>query len=172
MSFFRRKDSISQMQAAIRTAFMRIKSEIEDHKEAINQNTNEIQSTYEYLCRLEMKIDKLTERVDELSLFLNKPSMGNGFDVADLTHNEQKVFVVLYANDQGGVSYKEIAHKTGFSENLVVCYVGNLIAKGVPIRRNYLNNEVLLSIDPIFKDIQAKANIVKLNEDVSSELVV
>jgi hypothetical protein len=163
---------LKKLDAMLKGAFVKIKEEIEDHKESINQNTNEIQSNYEYLCRLEMKIDKLAERIDEISLFLNHPSSVRQQDVLELTSNEQRVFVVLYANDSGMLTYQDIAARTGFTENLVICYIGNLVAKGVPVIKRYLGGQMQLAIDPTFKDLQAKGNIVRLNQSVSHTLFV
>ena len=39
----------------------RIKEEFDEHLGSINENTNEIQANYEYLCNTDSKIDKLNE---------------------------------------------------------------------------------------------------------------
>ena len=36
----------------IKESFAKIKGELDEHLEAINQTTNELQSTYEYVCKL------------------------------------------------------------------------------------------------------------------------
>jgi hypothetical protein len=170
--FFKREAALSRFEEALRGTFSRIREELEDHKESINQNTNEIQTNYEYLCRLEQKIDKLSERLDELSLFMNHPSCGKQGDILELTQNEQKVFVCLYASDDRPLTYHEIASKTGFSENLVVCYIGNLIAKGVPLTKKSLGSRVHLSIEPSFRELQARSNVVKLHHSAAHNMVL
>ena len=47
-----------------------IKRQFEEHLQAINENTNEIQSNYEYLSEMESKINKMAERIDQIQLFL------------------------------------------------------------------------------------------------------
>lgn len=58
----------------VRVSFSKIKEELEDHLLAINENTNEIASNYEYICMLESKIERLTQRVDVLQLKLMQKS--------------------------------------------------------------------------------------------------
>jgi len=171
LRFFKRESDVSKFQETLKGALNKIREELDDHKESINQNTNEIQSNYEYLCRLEMKIEKLAEKIDELSLFMNQPTSPRQ-DVLPLTQNEQKVFVCLYASGDGFLTYRDIAEKTGFSENLVVCYVGNLMAKGVPVSKKYLGARLHLGIEPAFRDMQARCNIVRLNGSVSNNLTL
>ena len=40
----------------------KIKEEMEDHLLAINENTNEISSQYEYICELENKVEEVKKR--------------------------------------------------------------------------------------------------------------
>ena len=58
-----------------------IKKELGEHLQAINENTNEIQSNYEYFNRIENKINKLTERIDQIQFFLQS----HGDFIADRT---------------------------------------------------------------------------------------
>ncbi|GAF77674.1 unnamed protein product, partial [marine sediment metagenome] len=119
-------------------ALKTIKKEFEEHLQAINENTNEIQSNYEYLSKIENKINKLTERLDQIQLFLQSNSNFiidriENFEIKPLTRNEQYVFLVLYAleDEKGIVSYLDIAKKTGFPESLVRDYMTSIIEKGV-----------------------------------------
>lgn len=147
-----------------------VKEELNDHREAINQNTNEVQSVYEYLCRLDSKIDKLIERLDELSLFFNDMNAikQKKINICELTRKEKEVFLVIYANDS--ITYKGIAKKLLLTENLVGCYITSLISKGVPLIKRYVNNEIYLYLDPEFKAMQTKENIVEISEVISSKI--
>jgi DNA repair exonuclease SbcCD ATPase subunit len=98
-----------------------LEEQLDDHLQSINENTNEIQANYEYLCELDMKIEKLTERLDEIFMFLGWHAK-NGYDIrlepSPLTESEQQVFMVLYTQDDNNITYKDIAAKLNLSENL------------------------------------------------------
>jgi len=160
------------MKAKIKGAFSKIKEELNDHRETLNQNTNEIQSNYELLCRLESKLDKLEERVDEISLFVQQKKDSDPseqFSVSTLTRKEQEVFMAIYTNEEG-VTYYQIARKTGLTEDLVVCYVTNLIAKGVPLIKRYVATGVVVYLDEEFKRLQAQQNILKISESIGQKV--
>jgi hypothetical protein len=158
----------------LKQSFKMIKEELNDYRESINQNTNEIQGNYEYTCRLESKIDKLSERVDELSMFLQQltgiEKEYEKFTVSSLTTKEQEIFLVVYMSENE-ITYKELARKTGLTENLVICYVTNLVTKGVMITKRHCENDVFLGIDREFKEVQAKHNILKINETISEAML-
>jgi DNA-binding MarR family transcriptional regulator len=156
---------------ALKVLFDEVKDELDEHLDAINHNTNEISSNYEYLCELDYKFNKLSERLDQMQLFLEK-NLGFAteqkpkFDPKPLTNNEQDVFLVLYTLEEkkGAVAYSEIAKRTGLSTDLVSGYITRMIEKNVPIIKRYVNNEPLLRLDPQFKRAQAKENILGLNQ--------
>jgi predicted transcriptional regulator len=168
------KEHINSIDGKLKTTFQKIKEELNDYRDSINQNTNEIQGNYEYTCKLESKIDKLSERVDELSMFIQqltgKKKEYEQFTVSSLTTKEQEIFLVIYMSENE-INYKELARKTGLTENLVVCYVTNLITKGVLITKRYYENEVFIRVDKEFKEVQAKHNILNINESVSEAMI-
>jgi len=166
---------LSSIDNNLKKAFHKIKSELNDHKESINQNTNEIQGNYEYMCRIDSRLDKLSERIDELSLFIQQltgtESEENKFTVSALTTKEQEVFMAIYMHDDEA-TYRDIGRKTGLTENLVLCYVTNLITKGVPIIKRYSGSEIKITIDTEFKKLQTKQNVLRINESVSQAVMV
>jgi hypothetical protein len=152
-----------------------VKEELDEHLEAINQNTNEISSNYEYLCELDYKINKLSEKVEQIQLFLEanmsfKSTRKPKYETKPLTNNEQDVFLVLYTLEEkkGAVSYADISKRTGLSEDLVSEYITRMIEKNVPIIKRYVNNQPFLRLDPQFKRIQAKENILGINQRLIS----
>lgn len=155
-----------------------IKDEFNDHLEAINENTNEIQANYEYLCEVDQKLTKVTERLDELTMFLRaqagklveeKPT----FETSPLTKKEKELFQALYVleDEKGSVTYSDIGRRTGLSERLVQAYITNLIEKGIPIIKRYLHNQVFLKLDTVFKDIQARENLVGISPRISKSVI-
>ena len=148
-----------------------IKEELEDHLTAINENTNEIQSNYEYLNELDQKIDKINSRLDQIQLFLQEKSSFEIekepiFDIQELSNKEKEVFLVLYTlDDQSkGTTYTEIARKLMLTETLVGNYILNMIGKGIPIIKTYIEGKAHLKLDSDFKRAQAKSNIVRIEQ--------
>jgi len=139
-----------------------IKEELNEHLNAINDNTNEIQANYEYLCKLEAKIEKLREMIDSLILEQKEQKK---YTVDKLTSNEKETFMALYAleEEKGAVGYLDIAKKLNIPVNLVQTYVVNLIEKGIPIQKRYINNTAFLTLEPDFKSAQRRNNILNIN---------
>ncbi len=206
---------ISKIEKNLKSSFSRIKSEFDEHREAINQNTNEIQHNYEFLCKLDSKIERLNERIDELTMFIHstikqaakekeyclfngeqnyndKQSLHSSMlcpadeksscypnamaeketlacSMPRLTTREKEVFLVLYAMDKE-LSYSEIAERAALTESLVISYITNLIAKGIPVKKRYSGGKVFLRIDKNFKHLQAKSNIVTIDESISKRI--
>lgn len=142
---------------------------MDDHRETINQNTTEVQNIYEYLHDLDAKLEKLNERIDDVHMYM-APSMAEEQFSVDLTHREQEVFVVLYASEDK-VTATEIARKLGFTDEMVNRYVYNIISKGIPILKHYDNDQIYLYLDLKFKNLQARKNILKINESISRQLL-
>lgn len=143
-----------------------IRDELDDHRQAINENTNEVESNFEFLIEISRKVDALSERIDSLSLALSKEEkIESMFKVADLTPTEKRVFSALYIILQGSpeTTYQQIALRIGSSSELVAGYITNLVEKGVPIRKRYVSKQARVSLDKRFKDEQAKCNLVRLD---------
>ena len=163
LKFFRLNKKLKQ-------EFTKIKQEFEEHLQAINENTNEIAANYEYICEIEKKLDKLNERIDDIQMYLEANSnititKRNNFDVKRLNRREQEVFLVIYTleEEKGSLTYEDIAKKLGISEQLAGNYVTSIIEKGVPILKRYINLKPYLRLDPEFKTLQAKENILQLS---------
>ena len=162
----------------LKATFNKIKEEFEDHLDSINENTNEIHSNYEYLCDLDSKIDKLNEKLDEVMMFMNHlskkspKSNKHEFIIESLTRKEQEIFLALYTleQDKEPITYIEIARFLCITPYLTQNYVTNLIEKGIPIQKRYNDNKVALTLNPQFRELQAKKNIVKINESVSKKV--
>ena len=161
---------LSRLNISIRLEFAKIKHDLEEHLQAINENTNEISANYEYICEIEGKLDRLSERIDQIQMFLesnlNVPIYKkNNFDVKQLNRREQEVFLVVYTleEEKNGVTYSDIASKLDISEQLAANYITSLIEKGVPVIKRYVNSKPLLRLDPRFKTLQVKENILQLS---------
>lgn len=158
---------LREFQSGIKSAFKEVKTELDEHLDSINHSTREIQSIYDYLSELDAKIDKMNERIDDLHMALN-PELENHNNIV-LTNREQEVFMVLYSEES--ICVREVAKKLGFTEEMVNKYVYNLISKGVPVLREFNGKSVSFALDLKFKDIQAKRNILNINESISREIL-
>lgn len=150
---------------------------MEDHLDSINENTNEIHSNYEFLQQLNAKIDKLSERIDSIHLFLKelatvdeKLSSDNASPTPQPVHPlsviEKKVFMVIYTSGETSLNYAEISGRLNIKESLCRQYMINLIEKGIPILKEYKSNQVYVKIEKSFRDLQAKENLLDMNQKV------
>ncbi|MCB9359538.1 hypothetical protein H6503_06420 [Candidatus Woesearchaeota archaeon] len=162
------------VQKETRKAFSKVKKEFEDHLESINENTSEIQSNYEMLVKLETRLDKLESSIADIHRFIQQYKSQNiyflddkeqeSFTVLPLTDEEKRVFRVMYELDieDAKITYSLLADLLKISTSLVREYVISLIEKGIPIVKNYLNQSVYLRLEPKFRDIQMKQNILNI----------
>jgi len=160
---FRKKDSlkIEEMDKEIRSAFKDIRDEMSDHLASINENTEEIQDKGNHLNELELKFEKLKEKVDEVHMMLSK-SHGKEYS---LSESEKNVFMVLYSVEQTPLSYPDIAMRTGLTVLAVKAHIFSMINKGIPIIERQIDSQPFFRLDKKFKEIQAKENILKIDMD-------
>ena len=63
-------DRVDLVKSELCVALKDVREELDDHLDAINQATEEVQSSQEYLNRLDEKVDKLSEQMEQIMLFL------------------------------------------------------------------------------------------------------
>ncbi len=169
--------AIDGMRQRFEAALKGVREEFDDHRESINDNTNEIEANYELLCKLESKVDRLQEQFEHLHISLSKilgnSSLPKDAEAIELDEREKDVFLVLYtAPNDNPLTYRDIAAALKESEFLVRGYITNMIEKGVPVNKRYVNDVAYVSLDCSFKDRQAKENIVKLSQRTVKEFAV
>ncbi|MFC1800630.1 hypothetical protein ACFLYT_01095 [Nanoarchaeota archaeon] len=162
-------EDFKQMNSDLDNAFAEIRQEMEDHLDTINENTNEIQGNHEYLSGLNSKIDKLSERLDNLQMFLkglastdSKIKEAEKPKIQPLTSEEKRIFLLLYTSGEVPLSYKDLAERISVPEVIVRDYITTMIEKGVAIQKEYRNSKPFLKIDHQFRELQAKENIIGL----------
>jgi DNA-directed RNA polymerase specialized sigma subunit len=152
--------SSSERDKELKTAFGKIKKELNDHLETLNQNTVEIESNFEYLERLEARIEKLNEKLEELTLLLRaRPCEEVKANKIKLSGREQEVFLLLYTSNEF-MSYGDIAKKLGLTVVLAGNYLTSMIEKGIPLMKRYVDKQPAVMLDPSFREKQAKQGIV------------
>lgn len=166
-----------KIQEALRNSFHKIREEMDIHLDSINENTNEINANYDYLMKVEGKIDKLNERLDDLQMMLEEvvgiPKKANYFEQFEgivLNNREQEVFMVLYSSEDS-ISYMEIAKTLGLTVQLVDRYIDSMIQKNLPIIKKYNEGNILLALDVEFKHLQAKQNVLHISENIVQSLI-
>lgn len=172
--FWGTNSKISDLKKAIKSSFLKIKEELNQHLDTINDNTKEIQTNYDSTTRIEAKIDKLNERIEDIEMLfrkINKESVSS-FKIKTLTKREQEIFLALYTLEQDTepVTYLRIAHFLALSPYIVEGYISNLIGKGVPVIKSYSGNMTFIRFDPIFREIQAKRNLAKISESIYQKI--
>lgn len=178
--FKQRKKHFSKKQKddgfELKEALNSVKTELDGHLEAINQNTSEIQTSYECVNEVNDKLEKLTERIEAIEIFLQKYSnftaIEKSFEVKPLTKTEQQVFLIIYAleDEKGLVSCADIIKKTDLPGYVVSEYISRLIEKGIPLMKKYINSAPYIKLNPEFKRLQAKENILCI-DTAQKELV-
>jgi len=136
------------------------RDELDEHRAAINENTDEIQSNYAYAQELHQKLSQLAERLGHIELLLE--GQVKRFEVHPLTNPEKQVFLVLYTEEKP-LTYADITAQTGYTESLVQHHLTSLIEKGIPIIKSYFNGTPFMKLNPEFKELQAKENLLNLS---------
>jgi predicted transcriptional regulator len=151
-----------------------IKEQLDDHHHAINETTNEIQSNYEYSLEIDSKLNKIAERIDELSLVVGLNPNQKQPEIPKLTTVEKEIFLALYSlcDEKEYATYEEIAKSVNLSKTLIMSYVTILIEKGIPIIKSYSDDTTKLKLSSYFKNMQTKNDILKINDDVSKQIVL
>ncbi|PIZ50987.1 hypothetical protein COY27_05010 [Candidatus Woesearchaeota archaeon CG_4_10_14_0_2_um_filter_33_13] len=144
----------------IRGEFHNIRQALDEHLSAINGNTTEIQSLFDYLQELDVKIEKLSQRLDGLQLSQGLPLPK--LTIQPLNQTERKLFLVLYT-EEAPLSFREIAERANVPNSIIPDCISALAQKGIPLSRTFCNEQLFIKMDPVFKEIQAKENIVNLS---------
>ena len=140
--------------------FVAIREMLEEHLAAINDNTAEVQALFDYLQELEIKLEKFSQRLDQTQLSLGIPK--SKLSIAPLNQMERKVFLVLYTGESL-LTYQEIAEKAELSVSVIPECISSLIQKGIPFRRSFFKSQLFVGLEPGFKEMQVKENIVNLS---------
>lgn len=161
--------------ANLKQSFSRIKEEFNNHLDSINANTNEISSNYENILELEMKIDKLSEKLDDIYMMLSEEDVSVRQKTPakiDLNLREQELFMLLYEKNGDLLDYRKISRTLGLTENLIEKTVSAMAMKGVPIIKRYVDEKVYLLLDTEFRNLQAKQNIIPIKDVIKRRIVL
>ncbi len=167
--FFLLSKEFFALKTNLKGVFQSIKDELDEHLDSINQSTNEIQSNYEYIAEIDSKLEKLSDRLDELQMKIDPQFRSYDFSNIRLSKREQEIFLNLYTVEDR-IAVSELARNCGLDAALCESVLGGLSAKGIPILRQRVDDVFHVSLEYNFKDLQARKNL--LNIDTSALRVV
>ncbi len=149
---------IYRVEKGVKNSFSKVKEELDNHLESINKNTEEISACYEFLTLLESRLDKLSERLERVELFL---SPYGGLSNVSLSRKEQEVFLALYSNKECSVF--ELSSMVEEPVEVVLESIQGLCSKGIPVTRSVCRGVPKYSLNPVFKELQAKHSLVRID---------
>lgn len=142
-----------------------LREELDDHREAINENANELASLHEYVQTVEKKVDLLLQRFEVIEQALNVKKSDCGYAITPLSPKEKEVFFALYSRTETVpfVCYNDLSRALSMSESLVAGYITSIMEKGIPVVKKYSKGRVYLKLKEDFRALQAKENLVGVN---------
>jgi hypothetical protein len=124
-----------------------IREELDEHLDALNQNTAEIAATHEYVSELDMKLEKLAERVDALQALLLAQTPGK---TVRLNPKEEDVYRILVEASEPVTSII-VGKQTGLTADLAAQTLYVMKQKGVPILAQTVGEQTFYALDARFK---------------------
>lgn len=145
--------------------FASIQEELDEHRSAINDNTSEIQSGFEVINQLSLRMDKLQERLDELTLLIKGKKCSDVALSSPLKSREKEVFKAVYELNErfAFVTYDQVARKVGLTKEMVSSCISSMTSKGVPFLKRFVGRTCLVRLESAFKEKQTKKNVVGLD---------
>ena len=160
-------DKSLKLRKELKLVFSKIKEELDDHLESINQNTLEIQSNFEYVSRLSSRIDKLSQKIESIEMMLKQNIALPKEEVSTvlITREEEEVLALLLDSSAKNslVDYQQIANKLNISNLYSASLVSSLISKGIRIEKKHNAGMVLLELDRDFFENNMKYSILTLD---------
>ncbi|MDN5327495.1 MAG: hypothetical protein PWP03_133 [Candidatus Woesearchaeota archaeon] len=157
----------------IQNSFKKVKEELDEHRDSINANTEEIQLNYEYVLKLENKIDALEQKLEQVYLMLS--AIGEKLNLSFLSEkkkfkeniwltNREKVVFDAMLNlcyEQGPITIYDLIKETDLPESMIKESLLSLSNKGVPIIIREVNDNTYYELDQEFILLQKKKEIIK-----------
>lgn len=133
--------------------------------EGVTTDKQTYQQTYQQTQNpLELNIQKASEILDSLDNLKKEIR----FKFKRITNQEMAVFSTIYQleeQDPDNTTYKKIATNLKLSESSIRDYVQRIINKGIPIKKQKINNKkILLSVSQDLKKIATLSTIIRLRE--------
>ncbi|MBT4352254.1 hypothetical protein HOD20_07010 [archaeon] len=143
---------------------------MDEHLITINENTQEVGINATSIEQLNLKMEKLYEKLDEIHMALfqmkGETINKNSFANIMLTNKEQEIFTSVYIQNGDLVDYKKLGRSLGYTEIDIEKIINSLIIKGIPVIKRYIEDNVFVTLDSEFRNLQAKENLIEIKESV------
>ncbi|MEM2115835.1 MAG: hypothetical protein QXD62_03195 [Candidatus Woesearchaeota archaeon] len=161
------KSEIDSLKEKIKQSFSNIKTELDEHLDAINQNINEIQHLYEIISSIELKLDKIEEKIESL-----ESEKSEKYEQYTFSNDEKKIFQTIYflSETEDNVYLSHLIMHLSWDVLIIESLINSLIAKGIPIEKKIVNGELCYSIPKSIREKHAKTNILNINFEKINEL--
>ncbi len=156
--------------AAAEQVLEQLREELDDHRQAINENADELSGTYAYVQAIEARLAQLSDAVSELRLLVKgSQAIGSRFVFQPLNQREKEVFQALYelTETQPSTTYALLSKRLGLSDHLVSVQITRIIEKGIPVIKRMYSGKLYLSLDHEFRIQQAKKNLVGIDQKLA-----
>jgi biotin operon repressor len=169
-----REKSIKKLEildGKLKKSFNAVKEEMEEHLQAINENTDEISAVYEHISELDCKMDKLSARMEQMQLMIKQIIQSQaqmGFKI-NLDFEEQKIFLALYAFGDN-LTMQDIARRTNLNEIDVEKKIEIMKSKGINVLEKAIGIKKFYSLEKEFKNLQAKTHVVEIDRVVANQI--
>ncbi len=149
-----------------------IKEEFDDHLNAINANTLEIQDNYERISQLDNKIDAIASKLESTHMMLSElMKRKNKFSKTTLSDEEQKVFIGIYSENRS-MSFTALSRRLGMKRSTIRAAINSLKKKEIPLILSKDGHDSTVTLEQRFREIQATENLVKIDEKNRKNLYV
>jgi hypothetical protein len=119
---------IEHIEDGLRVSFAKLKVELNEHLDSINQNTAEITQVYEYLQKVESRIDKLEEKLDAILTVLEPQE---SLDVGSLTTRQKEVLQALYTHSS--LSVEQLVRYVALPSSMIVELLQELLTRSLVV---------------------------------------
>ena len=141
-----------------------IKEEFDDHLNAINTNTLEIQDNYERILQLDNKMDIIASKLESTNMLLTElMKRKNKYNKTTLSDEEQKVFICIYS-EKSKISVTTLSRKLGLKRSTVRTILNSLKKKDIPLIDGISGADLTVTLENKFRELQATENLVKIDE--------
>lgn len=162
---------LSDMEKNVKESFRNLKSELEDHLDSINDNTNEVEYFAELMMEFDNRLTRLENTIYSMTGKLNQilPDDNNP-KAAKLTDKEADIFQTIFRSENEPIALNEISRQTSITENSVKKIIQNMIEKQIPIISTDTTTGRYFYVEEGFREKQLKFNVLNLSTNLTLDV--
>lgn len=137
-----------------------LRDELDDYRQAINENTAEIETVYEFLGELDVRMNRLQAVVEEIALVVKGKSQAR---IEPLSRRERIVCQGIYVlgETKPWVCYDDLAKQCGLAKDCLAAVIACLVSKNVPVMKKYDAGKAYVQLSSEFRERQATKNVIR-----------